>query len=165
MALLDPYFFCVHRLGTHRASGFKAFTRLHRNYTSGPDHSFYGPRTLHFRFPRFYRPTFLYIQVFRCTLSVRLHSYQVKVAIDLHPRPTLQVLEVLGTFFRFCRSPGFWASTWRSYMTDLLPTPQVYLDITGAYRARITLGSCGVSKANTGAGSTMQFQDLHLRFL
>jgi hypothetical protein len=50
-------------------------------------------------------------------------------------------------------------------MTDLLPTPQVYLDNTGAYRARITLGSCGVIKANTGAGSTMQFQDLHLRFL
>ena len=50
-------------------------------------------------------------------------------------------------------------------MTDLQPTPQVSLDFTGAYRARIILGSCGVSQANTGAGPTMQFQDLHLRFL
>ena len=50
-------------------------------------------------------------------------------------------------------------------MTDLQPTLQVSLDFTGAYRARIMLGSCGVSQANTGAGSTMQFQDLHLRFL
>jgi hypothetical protein len=41
------------------------------------------------------------------------------------------------------------------------------LDFIGAYRFRIytTLGSYGVSQANTGAGSTMQSQDLHLRFL
>jgi hypothetical protein len=50
-------------------------------------------------------------------------------------------------------------------MTDLQPTPQVSLDFTGAYMARIILGSLQVSQANTGAGSTMQFQDLHLRFL
>ena len=41
------------------------------------------------------------------------------------------------------------------------------LDFIGAYRFRVytTLGSYGVSQANTGAGSTMQFQDLHFRFL
>jgi hypothetical protein len=40
------------------------------------------------------------------------------------------------------------------------------LDFIGAYRFRIytTLGSYGVSQANTGAGSTMQFPDLHFRF-
>ncbi len=42
----------------------------------------------------------MFIQVFRCTLSVRLHSYQVRVAIDLHPRPTLQVLEVFRNVFQ-----------------------------------------------------------------
>ncbi len=31
-----------------------------------------------------------------CTLSVRLQNYQVKVAVDLHPRLTLQVPQVLG---------------------------------------------------------------------
>jgi hypothetical protein len=40
------------------------------------------------------------------------------------------------------------------------------LDFIGAYRFRIytTLGSYGVSQANTAAGSTRQFQDLHLGF-
>ncbi len=40
------------------------------------------------------------------------------------------------------------------------------LDFIGACRFRIytTLGSYGVSQANTGAGSTIQFPDLHFRF-
>jgi hypothetical protein len=36
-------------------------------------------------------------------LSIRLQSYQVKVAIDLHPRPTLQVLQVFRNVFQVFR--------------------------------------------------------------
>jgi hypothetical protein len=42
-------------------------------------------------------------RIFRCGLSVRLQSYQVKVAIDLHPRPTLQVLQVFRNVFQVFR--------------------------------------------------------------
>jgi hypothetical protein len=44
---------------------------------------------------------------------------------------------------------------------------QLSLDLTGAYRSRIytTLGSHGFFTGNTGAGSTMQFQNLHFRIL
>ncbi len=36
-------------------------------------------------------------------MSVRLQSYQVKVAIDLHLRPTLQVLQVFRNVFQVFR--------------------------------------------------------------
>ena len=36
-------------------------------------------------------------------MSIRLQSYQVKVAIDLHPRPTLQVLQVFRNVFQVFR--------------------------------------------------------------
>ena len=36
-------------------------------------------------------------------MSIRLQSYQVKVAIDLHPRPRLQVLQVVRNVFQVFR--------------------------------------------------------------
>ncbi len=36
-------------------------------------------------------------------MNIRLQSYQVKVAIDLHPQPTLQVLQVFRNVFQVFR--------------------------------------------------------------